>query len=449
MHAPCPDPRARVYPIWPNGIYVPFLGSNPFLLTAPLFIITKQQEQYRASSRNRNRHQQTGVHTDVPPTGVPRLNLGDSIELTKMRSKQNQLHDVESQPVTDTHHNANYDHHLHAPALSETGQSHSLIGFDCSRLWRAACVHRFDRHRGTFLSLAYLLLKLLYLANAIGQLFLMQHFLGFHAGDEAFGFGIAVLQNILNGRDWESTLVFPRVAYCYAPVKHLGTRTNTATAQCVLPVNMLNEKIYIFLWWWVLFVAALTALSLLRWSLRMLSRTGPIDFVTKYLTLHEKYDPRDGELLKEFVQKFLRRDGIFLLKMLSYNAGELVTSDVLAHIWSSYRVKRLGLNTRDSSTSPSPPSPLLDKALQSAANVRPSAPLMPDLPSRPPLPTPPPPPPPPPLPPPIPQLPSRPNYPEYPASRSQYPEGVIEPGAVHSRSIPNQPQPNPVRGTLV
>ena len=38
--------------------------------------------------------------------------------------------------------------------------------------------------------------------------------------------------------------------------------------QCVLPINMYNEKIYIFLWFWMAFVLFVTICSFITWVIR-------------------------------------------------------------------------------------------------------------------------------------------------------------------------------------
>ncbi|VDP64888.1 unnamed protein product, partial [Schistosoma curassoni] len=192
------------------------------------------------------------------------------------------------------------------------------------------------RYTGTFLSLIYLLVKLFYLCNSVGQLFLMQYFLGFTNYNSSL-FGMSILYNILHGQDWRSTLIFPRVAYCYAPVKHLGTKVNTATAQCVLPVNMLNEKIYIFLWWWILLVCVVNFHSLLRWCLQFACQNRGCQFVINYIKLSNVLTSSELYFAEKFARKFLRRDGMFLLRMLALNAGEMVTSDIVNEMWLNYR----------------------------------------------------------------------------------------------------------------
>lgn len=55
--------------------------------------------------------------------------------------------------------------------------------------------------------------------------------------------------------------VFPRVTKCsffkYGPS---GT-VQTHDAICVLPVNIVNEKIYVFLWFWLILLSGLTVFS--------------------------------------------------------------------------------------------------------------------------------------------------------------------------------------------
>lgn len=192
---------------------------------------------------------------------------------------------------------------------------------------------------GTCIVMGYFCIKFLYIGNAIGQLFLMKYFLGFNS----FSFlGVTVLNNLMTGKDWQITLIFPRVAFCYAKIRHLGARYNAVMAQCVLPVNMLNEKIYIFLWHWILLCGLLSFISLLHWIYRIGIMKHNNAFIRKLLLLNEKikrYDPNHKTLVEKFTRNFLRHDGVFLLRMMSLNAGDIVTGEVVCHLWTIFNEK--------------------------------------------------------------------------------------------------------------
>ncbi|KAF6772795.1 hypothetical protein AHF37_08670 [Paragonimus kellicotti] len=180
-------------------------------------------------------------------------------------------------------------------------------------------------------------IKMLYLLNSVGQIFMMQSFLGFNTGNYSL-FGMAIARDILDGRDWQVTLVFPRVGYCLVPVRHMGSN-NYVTGQCVLPVNMLNERIYVFLWFWIVLVCTINALSIPTWFLRMSYQKSRTCFIKKYLKLGEVLTNKDRHMVEKFKRQFLRHDGIFLLRMIALNAGELICSDVVCQLWQIFKTR--------------------------------------------------------------------------------------------------------------
>lgn len=196
------------------------------------------------------------------------------------------------------------------------------------------------KYRSTLVVPTYLLIKLLCLVNSVVQLFLMQNFLGFKI--TKIPYGVVVLYDIFAGKDWQATLVFPRVAFCYVKVKNLGARANAVTAQCALPVNMLNERIYVFLWWWILCGSFLNLCSLAVWVLYVVSCKSKTKYVERHLGM--RTDDADPEEERLFATKFIRQDGEFLLRMIAINSGEIVAGDVIGVLWQRYRLKQ-GLKT--------------------------------------------------------------------------------------------------------
>jgi len=202
----------------------------------------------------------------------------------------------------------------------------------------------FSKHMGTWLILSYMLMKFLYGLNVIGQLFLMKRFLGFNSSMSSFGY--TILSNIAYGMEWHTTGIFPRVTYCYVDVRHLGAN-NKYVAQCALPINMLNEKIYVFLWFWVFLVGIMTAISIPIWFVRIAFLTRRTNFIKKFLRMHEKYNKSEKPLIKLFIQEFLRHDGVFLVRMIFINAGDIVTADIVNRLFEIYKEKYKHIDFRN------------------------------------------------------------------------------------------------------
>jgi len=97
----------------------------------------------------------------------------------------------------------------------------------------------FGRHRGNYLVTLYLLVKLLYIANAVGQLFMLNALLGasYHS------YGIDVISAMMNGTDWISSPMFPRVTLCDFRVRtHMNRRSLLTVIICRSPFILVNPK---------------------------------------------------------------------------------------------------------------------------------------------------------------------------------------------------------------
>jgi len=89
----------------------------------------------------------------------------------------------------------------------------------------------------------------LYLVNVIGQIFFTDCFLGYEFS--TYGVQIAtLLEEAPEQRVDPMSRIFPRVTKCtFRKFGPSGT-IQRHDAQCVLPINIINEKIYVFLWFW-------------------------------------------------------------------------------------------------------------------------------------------------------------------------------------------------------
>ncbi|VDP97860.1 unnamed protein product, partial [Trichobilharzia regenti] len=217
-----------------------------------------------------------------------------------------------------------------------------LPACSCHWLCGSQKIKGFKRSR-SFLFYLYVTVKLLYLVNIFAQLYLMKVFLGV----KSYFFGIQVLRDLINGNVWSETGHFPRVTYCDFEAKKLG-KNYKYTLQCVLPLNLFLEKVYIFLWFWIVFVGVLTFYSLLKWLSRLTIANSRITFVTKFLYSWNEtkaLSELNPVTLKLFVHNYLNLDGVFLLWLISINAGDLIISDLIIALWNLFEARLLAIQS--------------------------------------------------------------------------------------------------------
>ncbi|PAA63785.1 hypothetical protein BOX15_Mlig006770g1 [Macrostomum lignano] len=205
-----------------------------------------------------------------------------------------------------------------------------------AKAWRALSVAMPAKASGSWLILSYLLIKIVYLTNVLSQLGLMRKFLGIESKRYDF-LGAQLLWDISHGRDWQVSKIFPRIGCCAVLVKS-AVGANWQFAQCILPVNMINEKIYIFLWFWFVFVSVATVISLATWLFRVCHTSCGNHFVNRMLKLSDNYqETKKNEYVQAFCRTFLRQDGTFVLKMIALNCGDIVCSEIVHRLWTLYR----------------------------------------------------------------------------------------------------------------
>ena len=152
-----------------------------------------------------------------------------------------------------------------------------------------------------------------------------------------------------------ASLQFPTNVLCDFIVRFLGKNKHRHTVQCVLPINVFNEKIFIFAYLWLFFLLICTLYNLLiQWIFFFLCHRRVIDtrqrrqrrFLSKSIldsdqesdSLHHfDYQP----ITKNFSRNYLRCDGLVIMRLFDINTDLVTMNDLMDDLWELYQVDPL------------------------------------------------------------------------------------------------------------
>ncbi|VDO57337.1 unnamed protein product [Haemonchus placei] len=177
----------------------------------------------------------------------------------------------------------------------------------------------------------YLITKIIYVINLVMQFLMMNKFLG--QNDPYWG--VHILSDILTGTDWELSGNFPRIAMCDFQVRVLGN-LQRYSIQCVLSLNMFNEKIFLFLYFWFILVGILTAFDAIHLAYSTRLNSQKLQFVRKFI----KSTADEDDLMEDFCIYQVNPDMIVILNMIGAHANDVISSEVLQQMWKNYKKRR-------------------------------------------------------------------------------------------------------------
>lgn len=226
-----------------------------------------------------------------------------------------------------------------------TGQIHRfLMAPRAKRDWRMSVRQALSsvlcclcgKGQGNYLIMLYLFVKLLYIANVFGQLFVLNSIL-----KTSYNlFGIEAIENAMEEKAWLNATVFPKVTMCDFHIRRLGN-VQRYTVQCLLSINLYTERMYIFLWFWMVVVLTITCLSLLVWIMRSCGLRNRSMFIRRHLRATEHYDFSSlRSLCQEFTGEYLRHDGVFLLRLIGHNTDGITVDEITSSLWEFWMDKR-------------------------------------------------------------------------------------------------------------
>merc|ERR1712212_495211 len=117
-----------------------------------------------------------------------------------------------------------------------------------------------NRSKNNWYAAKFFFCEFLNLVNVIGQIYFVDLFLGGEFttyGSDVWG----MMQEEFEERTDPMAMVFPKMAKCtfhkYGPTGTIQRHDGL----CILPVNIINEKIYFFLWFWFVALAIITGVQ--------------------------------------------------------------------------------------------------------------------------------------------------------------------------------------------
>ena len=201
-------------------------------------------------------------------------------------------------------------------------------------------VSKIGLHHGNFLAFLYLLTDALYTINSIGQFFLLDSVLAIN-----FRYiGPDFLASLSDSKPWLDEARFPRVAYCDFDIRQL-TNLQRWTVQCTLPINLFNEKIFIFVWFLLIIISIINLAHFLYNLTILFIPYTKFQYISKYMVItHSKGYMKDQKVrasVERFVHEYMKNDGVFIIWMITQNSSASVASDVIENLWHDYKEKKV------------------------------------------------------------------------------------------------------------
>ena len=203
------------------------------------------------------------------------------------------------------------------------------------------CCFCCGKRLGNYMTGLYMFTKVIFLVNVIGQIYLLHVMLG----QDFRTYGVDYVKSFLSEDDWEGSSKFPRVALCDMTIRRLGN-LHRYSLQCVLPINLFNERIFLFLWFWYVIVAVATACGILLRLMRTFLPGNSYRYIREHLIEARAYHAavartiatqQEEDHLRRFVYEYLRQDGVLVLRLVGHNTNGITVREFICALWDQFR----------------------------------------------------------------------------------------------------------------
>ncbi|XP_026821363.1 innexin inx2-like [Rhopalosiphum maidis] len=222
--------------------------------------------------------------------------------------------------------------------LWEAGRMRSLImDLNCSIVFdpehKELLINYFVKnlHLQNFYAIRFFLCEFLNLCNILLQMYFINYFL--EGEFKMYGYNILTM-NETKPEDRTDVMnrMFPIVTKCtfhkFGPTGSI----QKFDGMCVLPLNVLNEKIFAFLWFWFWFIAIISVLNIVYRTLII------VNPVLRLMLLKSKTDSSSHKALKSLTQKFWIGDW-FVFYQLSKNISPVDFRDLVSDLTNKFEEK--------------------------------------------------------------------------------------------------------------
>ncbi|CAF1118293.1 unnamed protein product [Adineta ricciae] len=205
---------------------------------------------------------------------------------------------------------------------------------------------------GNYLSTMYLIVKLFYLLNSFTQLIFIHVVLGLPGWFYGYDvwYSIFVRNSVLTDSPY-----FPRITLCDLRIREVGN-LHRYTVQCVLPINMLNEKLFSLVWFWLIYVFISNLISFAFTLYYTCVPQSRVNFIRDLYRKSVSKPNIDESVIQEFTRDFLMQDGVLILRILERNAQAFISTDVVNNLLRNYTTKQ---QSNRQHTSPPPSSEIV------------------------------------------------------------------------------------------
>ncbi|CAF0907234.1 unnamed protein product [Adineta steineri] len=201
------------------------------------------------------------------------------------------------------------------------------------------------------LTIFYLFTKFMYLINILIQLISLHYLMNFNFNINDILDRFLIYSNTVR----HASLQFPTNVLCDFIVRFLGKNKHRHTVQCVLPINIFNEKIFIFSYLWLIILFICTIYNLfIQWILffsidrnivdtrRRVVRRTVSKFSLEQNQEIETINTHDYQpITKNFSQRYLQYDGIVVMRLINMNTDLITMNDLMDDLWDLYQVNPL------------------------------------------------------------------------------------------------------------